>query len=205
MLGGQGSLPIFYLLLLQAEMERTLREAYSKLGLPWVDAGPTTLSRAAFLLYEFGNNGLQIARFLRSVMGPLDGKVTEEHSQNLAFTGALPSLTSTEETLAAPSSAVGEGERVVIIDVGSFFTKAGWASDATPAVTFPSVAEDGSRPVDRGLSSWRKSTQVFLRCSERLERFRILGKKSLHCVEHRTVTLPRYYLCSTQDTQRPQS
>lgn len=150
MLGGQGSINI-YNLTLQAEMERTLREAYSKLGLPWVDAGPTTLSRAAFLLYEFGNNGLQIARFLRSVMGPLDGKVTEEHSQNLTFTGALPSLNSTEETLAGPAvPSVAEGERVVIIDVGSFFTKAGWASDATPAVTFPSVAEDGSRPVDRG-------------------------------------------------------
>eukprot|EP01127_Copromyxa_protea_P004322 TRINITY_DN14199_c0_g1_i1.p1 TRINITY_DN14199_c0_g1~~TRINITY_DN14199_c0_g1_i1.p1 ORF type:complete len:465 (-),score=95.62 TRINITY_DN14199_c0_g1_i1:13-1305(-) len=140
-------------------MEKTLREAYSKIGLPWVESGPTTLSRAAFLLYEFGTNGLQIARFLRSVMGPMDGKVTEEHTQDLELK-LHPSLfnlclSSTTEILGPPAE-VPEAERVLIIDVGSFFTKAGWASDSSPSVTFPSTLEDGSFPVDRGVvKDWK--------------------------------------------------
>eukprot|EP01126_Amoeba_proteus_P043832 TRINITY_DN4832_c0_g2_i3.p1 TRINITY_DN4832_c0_g2~~TRINITY_DN4832_c0_g2_i3.p1 ORF type:complete len:322 (-),score=61.36 TRINITY_DN4832_c0_g2_i3:704-1669(-) len=140
----------------RVEMESTLKEVYAKLGLPWVDAGPTTLNRAAYLLYIFSEHGLQVARFLRSVMVPLEGTVHEEEAVTLSFPAnqKFGLLTSTIEQSSEGREQYGD-QQVVIIDIGSQSTKAGWAAERKPTVIFPSV-DGGNYPVVRGVvTNWK--------------------------------------------------
>lgn len=91
-------------------------------------------------------------------MVPL-GTTEEHHEATLTFDATrarLPSLTSTEQALDGGA----ESERVIVIDVGSFQTKVGWASNPEPAATFPSVAANGNMVVDRGML--KKDTPILI-------------------------------------------
>lgn len=91
-------------------------------------------------------------------MAPL-GSTEEHESVTLSFDGsrALPmNLSSTTQQL---NDGGAESERVVVIDVGSFVTKAGWASNPIPTTSFPSVSESGTWVVDRGSLDFSSLTE----------------------------------------------
>lgn len=114
-------------------VEKT-KELMDDLGLPWDESEPFTVDRMSWLMVMLADHPIEILRFLRDVCG-ITETMNEEY--NLGMISQRGEL--------------GDENQVVIIDVGTQFTKVGWAGDNMPTCAFPSLNKEGKPVMERGV------------------------------------------------------